>query len=98
MKPHARKFFLLGSPFNFKYFFGGGVGLFGNIYVFIDIPFKGCHGRSNRSLIVHAVSYFACGVNDTACTVHAVPLPPHAFFIFLHAIAVLHMIFTLENQ
>jgi hypothetical protein len=27
-----------------------------------------------------------------------VPLPPHAFFIFLHAIAVLHMIFTLENQ
>jgi hypothetical protein len=38
----------------------------------IDIPFKGCQGRSNRSSIVHAVSYFACGVNDTACTVHAV--------------------------
>jgi hypothetical protein len=32
----------------------------------IDIPFKGCQGRSNRSSIVHAVSYFACGVNDTA--------------------------------
>jgi hypothetical protein len=25
----------------------------------IDIPFKGCQGRSNRSSIVHAVSYFA---------------------------------------
>jgi hypothetical protein len=33
----------------------------------IDIPFKGCQGRSNHSSIVHAVSYFACGVNDTAC-------------------------------
>jgi hypothetical protein len=33
----------------------------------IDIPFKGCQDRSNRSSIVHAVSYFACGVNDTAC-------------------------------
>jgi hypothetical protein len=33
----------------------------------IDIPFKGCQGRSNRSSIVHAVSYIACGVNDTAC-------------------------------
>jgi hypothetical protein len=29
---------------------------------FIDIPFKGCQGRSNRSSIVHAVSYFACGL------------------------------------
>jgi hypothetical protein len=38
-------------------------------YMFvIDIPFKGCQGRSNRSSIVHAVSYFACGVNDTECT------------------------------
>jgi hypothetical protein len=34
----------------------------------IDIPFKGCHGRSSRSWNVHAVSYFACGVNDTAET------------------------------
>jgi hypothetical protein len=33
----------------------------------IDIPFKGCQGRSNSSSIVHAVSYFACGVNETAC-------------------------------
>jgi hypothetical protein len=30
----------------------------------IDIPFKCCQGRSS---IVHAVSYFACGINDTAC-------------------------------
>jgi hypothetical protein len=52
----------------------------------IDIPFKGCQGRSNRSSIVHAVSYFACSVIDTAC-----------IFIFLHAIAVLHMIFTFRN-
>jgi hypothetical protein len=29
----------------------------------IDIPFKGCEGRSNRSSIVHAVSYFACIFN-----------------------------------
>jgi hypothetical protein len=27
---------------------------------FIDIPFKGCQSRSNRSSIMHAVSYFAC--------------------------------------
>jgi hypothetical protein len=47
----------------------------------IDIPFKGCQGRSNRSSIVHAVSltphapcmpcqrprmHLACYVNDTA--------------------------------
>jgi hypothetical protein len=37
----------------------------------IDIPFKGCQSRSNHSSIVHAVSYFTCGVNDTGCTVHA---------------------------
>jgi hypothetical protein len=43
----------------------------------IDIPFKGCQIRSNRSSIVHAVSHFACGVNDTACTVHAVSMTPH---------------------
>jgi hypothetical protein len=33
----------------------------------IDITYNGCQGRSNRSSIVHAVSYFACGANDTAC-------------------------------
>jgi hypothetical protein len=60
----------------------------------IDIPCKGCQGRSNRLSIVHAVSYFACGVNDKACTMHAVSMTPHAFLIFLHTIAVLHMIFT----
>jgi hypothetical protein len=60
----------------------------------IDIPFKGCQGRSNHSSIAHAVSYFACGIIDTACIVHAVSLTPHAFFIFLHTIAVLHMILT----
>jgi hypothetical protein len=32
----------------------------------LDIPFNGCQGRTNRSSIVHAVSYFACDVNDTA--------------------------------
>jgi hypothetical protein len=47
----------------------------------IDIIFKGCQGRSNRSSIVHVVSYFACGVIDTACIVHAVSLTPHAFVI-----------------
>jgi hypothetical protein len=45
----------------------------------IDFPFKGCQGRLNRSSIVHAVSYFARGVIDTACTVHAVSMIPHAF-------------------
>jgi hypothetical protein len=64
----------------------------------IDIPFKGCQGRSNRSSIVHAVSYFACGVIDTTFTVHAVALTPHAFKnFFLHIIAVLHMFFTLGS-
>jgi hypothetical protein len=46
----------LGSPFKFVFFFLGGLGRFGNIYVFIDIPFKGCQGRLNRSSNVHAVS------------------------------------------
>jgi hypothetical protein len=55
-----RETFLLDSRFNFMYFGGGGgVGQFGNISVF--------DRYSNRSLIVHAVSYFACGVIDTAC-------------------------------
>jgi hypothetical protein len=53
----------------------------------INIPFKGCQGRSNRSSIVHAVSYFACGVNDTACI----------FKFFLYTIAVLHMTFTFRS-
>jgi hypothetical protein len=48
------------------------------------IGFKGCQGRSNRSSIVHAVSYFACGVIDPACFLN----------FFLHTIAVLHMIIT----
>jgi hypothetical protein len=47
----------------------------------IDIPFKGCQGRSNRSSIVHAVTFFACGVNDTAFTMHAVSLTLNAFLI-----------------
>jgi hypothetical protein len=38
----------------------------------IDISIKACQGRLNRSSTVHAVSYFACDVNDAACTVHAV--------------------------
>jgi hypothetical protein len=62
----------------------------------IEIPFKGCQGRSNRSSIVHAVSYFACGVNDTACTVHAVSLTPHVFLICLRTIAV-HFSKLFEN-
>jgi hypothetical protein len=53
----------------------------------IDILFKGCQGRSNRSLIVHAMSYFACGVIDILC-----------IFIFLwHTIAVLHTILTFRS-
>jgi hypothetical protein len=47
---HMHEKFLLGSPFKFMYFFSGGVGQFGNISVFfLDIPFKGCQGRSNHS-------------------------------------------------
>jgi hypothetical protein len=63
--------FLLGtgSHFKFIYFVRGGVGQVRDIYVFdrYGIPFKGCQGRSNRWSIVHAVSYYACGVIDTAC-------------------------------
>jgi hypothetical protein len=52
----------------------------------IDIPFKGCLGRSNRSSIVHAVSYFACGViDDTACIVYPLSMTlTHAFFFAYH--------------
>jgi hypothetical protein len=59
---------LLCSPFKFIYFCSDRVGQFANIYFLLDIPFKGCQGRSNRSSIVHvhAVSYFACAVIDTA--------------------------------
>jgi hypothetical protein len=59
----------------------------------IDLNFRGCQGRSNRSSIVHAVAYFACSVNDTACTVHSVLMTLRVFFIVLHSIAVLNMIF-----
>jgi hypothetical protein len=80
--------FLLGSHFQFLYFLVVEEENSGTYMFLIDIPFKGCQGRSNRSSNVHAVSYFACGVNDTAYTVHvvslmhAVSLTQHAFFFF----------------
>jgi hypothetical protein len=43
----------------------------------IDIPFKGCQGRSNRSSIEHAVSAMVCKKN---LKMHAVSMTPHAFF------------------
>jgi hypothetical protein len=46
---------LLGSPFKFIYYFGGGVGYSGIYMLLIYIPFKGCQCHSNRSSIVHAV-------------------------------------------
>jgi hypothetical protein len=58
--------FLLGSPYKFIYFCRVGVGQSGIKMFLIDIPIKGCQGRSNHSMIVYAVSYFAYGVNDTA--------------------------------
>jgi hypothetical protein len=74
--------FLLGSLFKFIYFLVVGYDNSGTYLFLTDILFKGCQGRSNRSSIVHVVSYFACGVNDTACTVHGVSLTPHAFLTF----------------
>jgi hypothetical protein len=53
----------------------------------IDIPFKGCQGRSNRSSIVHAVSYFACGVNDTAYILKNSNIFANSNFIFEKALA-----------
>jgi hypothetical protein len=47
----------------------------------IDIPFKGCQGRSNLSSVVHAVSM----------------IPHAFLIFFLHTIAVLHMIFTFRS-
>jgi hypothetical protein len=45
--------------------------------VLIDIPFKGCQGRSNLSLdCACCVIFFACGVIGPACTVHAGPINP----------------------
>jgi hypothetical protein len=48
----------------------------------IDFPFKGCQGRSNRSSIVHAVSYFAFDFHlsklfENFC-LHAVSMTTHA--------------------
>jgi hypothetical protein len=40
---------------------------------------------------VHAVSYFACGVNDIACTVHAVSMTPHAH---MHEVSLNRMHFS----
>jgi hypothetical protein len=37
------------------------------------------------------------GRSNRSSIVHAVSLTPHGFFIFLHTIAVLHMIFTFWN-
>jgi hypothetical protein len=53
----------------------------------IDIPFKGCQGRSNRSLIVNAVSYFACGVNGTPCIFKKFEYFREFEFIFEKALA-----------
>jgi hypothetical protein len=64
MTPHARNV-LLGSPFKFMYYFRGMVGQFGNIYILLDIPFKGCQGlriiRQSciRCHVLHAVSMHA---------------------------------------
>jgi hypothetical protein len=87
MTPHAQTFFVTCTVMQVAslnlYIFSGGVGKFGNMFL-IDIPFKGWQGRSNFSLIVHAVSNFACGVNDTACTMHAVSMTPHASCMRCH--------------
>jgi hypothetical protein len=53
----------------------------------LDIPFKGFQGRSNRSSIVHAVSYFACGVNDNACILKKFEYLREFEFIFEKALA-----------
>jgi hypothetical protein len=66
----------------------------------IDITFKGSQeGHSNRSSIVHAVSYFACSGNDTACTVYAGGINDTACILnfFLHTNAVLLMILTFRR-
>jgi hypothetical protein len=42
------------------------------LHFFIDIPFKGCQGRSNRSSIVHA------------CIVQAVSMTPPALCMLCH--------------
>jgi hypothetical protein len=70
----------------------------------IDIPFKGYQGRSNRTSIVHAVSmtphahvHVVSMTPHATCTVHAVSLTPHVYLIFLHTIAVLHMIFSFRS-
>jgi hypothetical protein len=97
MTPHERKLFvLLGSPFKSLFFIVVGKDN-SRTYTFqIDIRIKGCQGRTNRSSIVHAVSYFACGVNKTPCTLHVVSLTPHTYrkfgisefkFIFKKALA-----------
>jgi hypothetical protein len=52
---------LLGSPFKFTYFFSGGVGQFGNIYVFDRYSFQRLPGPF-ESFVDRA-----CGVIDTAC-------------------------------
>jgi hypothetical protein len=71
----------------------GGVGQFTYIYVLIAIPFKASRAAQIfRPLCnVHAVSYFACGVNDrandTTCTMQVVSLTRHSK-------AVSHIIFT----
>jgi hypothetical protein len=45
------------APLNLYIFGGWGRTMREHIcFFFIDIPFKGCQGRSNRSSIVHAVS------------------------------------------
>jgi hypothetical protein len=80
--------FLLGSPFKFIYFFSGGVGQFGNIYV--SRSCMRCHILHAVSLTPHAFSiffaYHRCFAYDSHFpklfenfVVHAVSMTPHAF-------------------
>jgi hypothetical protein len=60
------------------------IGCFISNMFLINIPFKGCQGCSNHSSIVHAVSYFAYGANDT-------------FFFFLKSLLYIKKnIFTID--
>jgi hypothetical protein len=54
---------------NFRYIFVFIRRIFVHMFL-IDIPFKGYQRRTNRSCIVHAVSYLAYRYFDATCTLN----------------------------
>jgi hypothetical protein len=96
---HMHKKILLGSPFKFIYIFSGGVGPFGNIYMFLMIfPLKAaravrivcracmlCHILHTIAVLHMIFNVRNCSKNFCACIVNDTTCTMHAMSMTPHA-------------